>query len=97
MIAKTPRNEWAEVFSALSSPSRLQIIERLMKGPVRCQDCLSDLGLSQPAVSYHLAKLERSGILRKDKDGTRNCYQINEDLERIIRFCMKEDGSWITP
>jgi DNA-binding transcriptional ArsR family regulator len=96
MIGKTPRSEWAEIFSALASSPRLQIIERLMKGPVRCQDLLSDLGLSQPAISYHLAKLERSGILQKDKDGTRNCYRINGDLEGILRSCMKENGSWIT-
>jgi DNA-binding transcriptional ArsR family regulator len=96
MIGRTPRTEWAEVFSALASSQRLQIIERLMKGPVRCQEFLNDLGLSQPAISYHLGKLERAGILRKEKDGTRNCYRINPDLREIIRECMKEDGSWIT-
>jgi DNA-binding transcriptional ArsR family regulator len=96
MIGRTPRSEWAEVFSALASAQRLQIIERLMKGPVRCQELLSDLGLSQPAISYHLGKLERSGILRKEKDGTRNCYRIDPDLRRIIKTCMREDGTWIT-
>jgi DNA-binding transcriptional ArsR family regulator len=96
MIGKTPRAVWAEIFSALASVQRLRIIERLMKGPVRCQEFLSDLGLSQPAISYHLTKLERSGILQKEKDGTRNCYRINPDLRGVIESCMKEDGTWIT-
>jgi predicted transcriptional regulator len=45
-------------------------------------------------VSYHLAKLERAGILVKERKGTRNCYRIDEVLESVLTQCIKEDGSW---
>jgi ArsR family transcriptional regulator len=97
MVTRTAREQWCEVFSALASGPRLQILECLRRGPVRCQEILRVVGLSQPAVSYHLAKLERAGILVKEKKGTRNCYRISDPLEGVLRQCMKEDGSWRIP
>lgn len=96
MAERTARNEWAEVFSALASEPRLQIVEHVMRGPTRCQEVLGHLGLSQPAVSYHLSKLERAGILRKERSGGRNCYRVEEQLVDVLRHCLKEDGSWNT-
>lgn len=96
MAERSARNEWAQIFSALASEPRLRIVEHVMKGPIRCKDMLDQLGLSQPAVSYHLSKLERAGILRKEKNGVRNCYRVGEDLVEVLRRCMKEDGSWNT-
>lgn len=96
MVTRNARYQWVDVFSALASEPRLRIVERLMRGSVHCQEILKDLGLSQPAVSYHLGKLERSGILLKEKNGTRNCYRISDQLEDVLRPCLKEDGSWNT-
>lgn len=96
MTGRSERRRWAEAFAALGSEPRLQIIEQLMRGPIRCQETLSSLRLSQPAVSYHLAKLERAGVLRKEKNGTRNCYRIESRVECILKSCMKENGSWNT-
>ncbi len=94
MVTRTVREEWVEVFAALASGPRLQILESLRRGPVRCEEMLEVVGLSQPAVSYHLAKLERAGVLIKMKKGTRNCYRINGALEGVLMQCMKENGSW---
>lgn len=94
MVTRAAREEWVLVFGALASGPRLQILECLRRGPVRCREILDIVGLSQPAVSYHLAKLERAGILVKEKKGTRNCYRINEILNGMLTQCMKEDGSW---
>lgn len=94
MVRRTAREEWVLVFGALASGPRLQILECLRRGPVRCREILDVVGLSQPTVSYHLAKLERAGILVKEKRGTRNCYRIDEVLESVLTHCIKEDGSW---
>ncbi|MCX6099237.1 MAG: metalloregulator ArsR/SmtB family transcription factor, partial [Candidatus Bipolaricaulota bacterium] len=85
---------WVLVFGALASGPRLQILECLRRGPVRCREILDVVGLSQPTVSYHLAKLERAGVLVKERKGTRNCYRIDEVLENMLTQCIKEDGSW---
>lgn len=96
MCERSARSRWAEAFASLASEPRLQIVERLMQGPIRCQEVQAGLGLSQPAVSYHLSKLERAGVLRKERNGTRNCYRIESRLECVLKLCMKEDGSWNT-
>ncbi len=89
------RIHWAEVFAALASEARLHIVELLSKEAVQCQEILGQIELSQPAVSYHLAKLERAGVLEKDRQGTRNCYRLHEALRPLVRTIMKEE-SWNT-
>ncbi len=84
---------WAEVFSALASEPRLRIVEMLKGGKVECQEILERLGLSQPAVSYHLGKLEHAGVLKKEKSGARNCYRLNEGISELVDIMIeKEDG-----
>jgi DNA-binding transcriptional ArsR family regulator len=87
---------WPEVFAALASEPRLRIVKLLARGEVRCQDILPQLELSQPAVSYHLAKLERAGILAKERQGTRNCYRLCDEVRTLIRMITKEDKEWTT-
>jgi uncharacterized membrane protein len=66
----------------------------LARGEVQCQEILQQLGLSQPAVSYHLAKLERAGVLRKERVGSRNCYRLSKDIKELLSKITEEDGSW---
>jgi DNA-binding transcriptional ArsR family regulator len=93
---RSARDEWVGTFAALASAPRLQILEHVRRGtvPAHCQEIQSIVGLSQPAVSYHLAKLEKAGILVKERRGTRNCYRVHEALETMLRQCTKGDGSW---
>ena len=88
--------EWAEVFSALASEPRLQIVGLLAQGETQCQEILDHIGLSQPAISYHLAKLERAGVVQKERRGTRHCYRLSEDLRSLLQCLTKEDESWTT-
>lgn len=96
MSQHSTHSAWAEVFSALGSAPRLRIVELLAHGTVQCREILDQLNLSQPAVSYHLAKLERAGVLRKERVGSRNCYRLNEDLRKLLKNIIREDGSWTT-
>jgi len=97
MDNQTIREQWASIFAALGSEPRLRILELLATGSVQCQDILRHVGLSQPAISYHLGKLERAGVLQKRRIGTRNCYQLREKMEELMKPILKEDGSWNTP
>lgn len=96
MARQDVRARWAEVFSALASEQRLRIVELLAHGEVQCQEILKHVDLSQPAVSYHLGKLERAGVLLKEREGSRRCYRLNEDLKTVFECLMKENGSWNT-
>jgi len=78
------RKRWVEIFSALASEPRLRIVEMLIRGQLECQEILESSELSQPAISYHLGKLEHAGILAKKKSGTRNCYHLNCDPSSTV-------------
>ena len=92
------RLAWTKVFSALASEPRLQIVELLAQQTVRCQQIQSLLQLSQPAISYHLTKLEQAGVLQKERQGTRNCYRLQEGVANLVRLITEEGKEkWITP
>lgn len=81
---------WVEIFSALASEPRLRILALLAQGQTQCQEILERMDLSQPAVSYHLGKLERAGVLVKRRIGTRNCYEIDGRIKSLVRMILKE-------
>lgn len=86
MDQRERRLAWTTVFSALASEPRLQIVELLADQTVQCQEILSQLNLSQPAVSYHLTKLEQAGVLQKERRGTRNCYRLQQGMAELVRL-----------
>jgi len=87
---------WAEIFGALASEPRLQIVSLLARGEARCQEISQHFDLSQPAISYHLTKLERAGVLVKRREGTRHCYRISDELRPLFDRLMKENKTWNT-
>ena len=92
MTNDAARKQWAEVFSALASEPRLKIVEMLSKSQVECQEILGRLDLSQPAISYHLGKLERAGVLIKEKKGSRNCYRLDSRIRSLINNLTQKEN-----
>ncbi len=86
VIDNERQREWIRVFSALASDARLQMVLLLAKGQLECQEILDRVDLSQPAISYHLGKLERAGILIKEKNGSRNCYRLDNRVNGLIKL-----------
>jgi len=83
----------AEVFSALASPRRLQILEWLRDPvahfpPQRDGDLVEDgvcvifiadkLGVAQPTATTHLKALARAGLVRSKRMGQWTYYQRDE-------------------
>ena len=85
------RKRWVGIFSALASEPRLRIVEMLIRGQLECQEILESSELSQPAISYHLGKLEHAGILVRQKHETRNCYHLDRSLIGLIELLKEED------
>jgi ArsR family transcriptional regulator len=76
----------AAVFKALSDPGRVRIVNLLAnaEGPVCVCDLTSELGLSQPTVSFHLKKLAQAGLLEREQRGVWAFYSVNREvLERL--------------
>src|SRR5665648_316194 len=66
----------AQVFHALSSSDRLDILEFLRGGEKCVCEIVPHLNLIQPVVSRHLKILRDVGIIRCRKDGTKRMYSI---------------------
>jgi DNA-binding transcriptional ArsR family regulator len=56
-------------FLALSDPTRRVILERLRKGAASVNELAEPFGVSQQAISKHLAYLERASLIEKRKEG----------------------------
>lgn len=64
------------VFRSLSDPTRRAILERLMRKGEHTVGALTDhAGVSQPAVSKHLAVLKDAGLVEDRRDGREAYYR----------------------
>jgi DNA-binding transcriptional ArsR family regulator len=69
----------------LANKNRLMILCHLSKGEMRVTDLSEIVGLSQSALSQHLAKLKQEGILMDKKKGQEVYYEIkNHEVEAIL-------------
>ena len=68
----------AEVLKTIASPRRLQILHRLFDGPCEVGRLATELGLSQPNVSQHLAVLRGVGLVEAERDGREARYRLTD-------------------
>ena len=62
-------NELNLTFIALSDPTRRMILDRLRQGAATVNQLAEPFGMSQQAVSKHLAYLERANLIEKQREG----------------------------
>jgi ArsR family transcriptional regulator len=75
----------ADLFSLLSTPTRLRIVCELCAGEHNVSELLERVGASQPNISQHLGTLYRGGILGRRRAGTQVFYRIVS--ERVLLLC----------
>jgi DNA-binding transcriptional ArsR family regulator len=56
-------------FLALSDPTRRVILDRLRRGAASVNELAEPFGVSQQAISKHLAYLERASLIEKRREG----------------------------
>lgn len=66
----------AGLFSVLSTPIRLSILNALDAQPKSVTELLAEIDTTQPNLSQHLSVLYHSGIIDKRKDGAQVIYNI---------------------
>jgi ArsR family transcriptional regulator len=82
---------WAErtsdLMKALADPTRLTMMASLWKAdaPICICDFTAGLGLSQPTISHHMAKLKEAGLVESEKDGIWVYYRLRADLTADTR------------
>ncbi len=85
----------ASVFKALADPHRVQIVNLLANADeaVCVCDFMPVLGLSQSTVSFHLAKLHRVGLLRREQRGTWAYYSLDRSVLGRVAEVLDPEGS----
>jgi len=68
----------ADTLRALASPRRLEILHRLERGSCEVSSLATDLDLSQPNVSQHLAVLRAAGLVEAERYGREVRYRISD-------------------
>ena len=66
----------AELLKTLANPRRLRILHLLATGPVGVATIASELGISQPNASQHLAVMRSAGVVEAERDGREVRYRI---------------------
>lgn len=83
----------AQLFAALSDPTRVAVIEILKAGPQRAGDIADTLGMSAPALSRHLRLLRQSGLITGDaveNDARVRLYRLEQAQFASLRDWLTE-------
>ena len=73
---------------ALGNAERRKLVEALADGPQSVGELAGAFPISRPAVSRHLAQLERAGLVAHRAEGTRNVYFLD-------RAGLEATASWL--
>jgi DNA-binding transcriptional ArsR family regulator len=87
-------NPQERVFAALASGPRREVIAFLAQTALSTSDLAARFGISAPAVSRHLAVLQRAGLVTAERQGQRVLYRLNRDalLDALAGFASTVDG-----
>lgn len=82
----------AELLKALAHPTRLMIIEALLKKRGCVKDLEKTLAKPQANISQHLAILRKEGIIGFIEQGKSRCYYLKQidSIEKILSCVGKQ-------
>ena len=66
-----------DVLSALADKTGRAILQKLQEGKINSGDLAKAVGLSPQALSYHLSKLKKSGLIYETKEKNFIYYELN--------------------
>jgi len=69
----------ADLFSALSDPTRLRIISVLLDSEMNVGDIAAQLEMTESAVSHQLRGLRQMRLVRGRKNGRQVYYALDDD------------------
>jgi DNA-binding transcriptional ArsR family regulator len=80
MLLREPTSSHlADLFSALSDPTRLRIISVLLEGEMNVGEIATQLAMTESAVSHQLRGLRQMKLVRARKNGRQVYYALDDD------------------
>ncbi|HWB06181.1 MAG TPA: metalloregulator ArsR/SmtB family transcription factor [Verrucomicrobiales bacterium] len=91
-----PAREEADVFFAISDPTRRALLRRLADdGEKPVTELLKPFSMSQPAISKHLRCLRQAGLVRRRMQGRQRLYRLNADrLQQVFDWVSYFEQYW---
>lgn len=91
-MQETLRQFKANIFKALSHPTRIAIVEQLRDGELSAGEIIDRLGLEQANASQHFAVLRAKHVVSSRKGGNQVFYSVRdplliEVLDLLRRYC----------
>ena len=77
-------DELSDVLTAISHPSRREILGRLAKGPARFTDVAEPFDLSLNMITKHLKLLERAGLIARERQGREVMISLRPEPLRLV-------------
>lgn len=87
--------EVASALAALANEKRLLILCRLAEGETGVSALATSVGLSQSALSQHLAKMRAEGLLGTRRQGQAVFYRITD--ERVLALMQSLQSIYCVP
>lgn len=82
-------------FTAIADPNRRRMLDLMLGGPRTVGDLARTLGLSQPAVSQHMAVLRLAGLVEARPQGRRTPYAVRAaELRTVADWVAKYEAFW---
>ena len=82
-------------FSALSDPTRRDILERLARGPASASELARPISISLPGVLKHIRILEEANLVATEKSGrTRECRLGPEQMQDVTHWIERYRQQW---
>jgi len=80
-------DERAELMKALADPTRLRMMASLTRAsaPICICDFTAGLGLTQPTISHHMARLKQAGLVESHKKGIWIYYRLSDRISDETR------------
>jgi DNA-binding transcriptional ArsR family regulator len=85
------------VFAALADPTRLAIVERLLReGERSAGDIAAPFSISKPAISKHLRVLEEAGLIERRIDRQWRMVRARPEAIRVVDDWVERHRSFWT-
>jgi len=79
LLQGTTSSRLADLFSALSDPTRLRIISVLLEAEMNVGEIAAQLEMTESAVSHQLRGLRYMRLVRSRKNGRQVFYSLDDD------------------
>jgi DNA-binding transcriptional ArsR family regulator len=95
MTMNAEKSDLDHTLGALADPTRRALLQRLSRGKARVTDLARPFDISLNAVSKHIRRLERAGLVRRHHSGREHILSLRpEPLNEAVAWMERQRSLW---